>query len=131
MIDIDLMIKYQQLFEDVSQTTWADAHFNSLQNLKLPKRGPQGDPINEVRVNIFLSKVIDEIHRLRDERGGENSMEGIITFEFEGKKMFEANIWEIVNLLILHRWPSLHLIPDKIFIDHHEISKPENMEDDT
>ena len=58
-------------------------------------------------------------------------MEGIVTFKFKGKIIFKANVWEISDLLIFHRWPLTQLIPDQIFIDDTEMPKPKNMEDDT
>jgi len=68
-MDWNLMIEYQQLFDDVSQTIWILAHLNVLNKIKLPARGPKGDPINEVRVTMFIQELINEIHRLRDDEG--------------------------------------------------------------
>jgi len=70
MVDIDLMIEYQQLFEDVPPMLWTRAHINVSEKIDLPNRGAKGDPINDFRVHMFLQEVVKEIHRLRDERGG-------------------------------------------------------------
>ena len=70
MLDVELIVEYQALFEQVPPMLWTLAHFNVTENIDLPDRGPIGDPVNEVRINIFLSRVIQEIHRLREERGG-------------------------------------------------------------
>jgi len=68
-MDWNLMIEYQRLFDDVSPTIWILAHANVGNKIKLPARGPKGDPINEVRVTMFFQELIKEIHRLRDEEG--------------------------------------------------------------
>lgn len=70
MLNIDLLIQYQQLEQKVSPRLWTLAHFNVGESATLPPRGPKGDPINELRVNIFTVKVLKELYRLIDEERG-------------------------------------------------------------
>jgi len=58
-------------------------------------------------------------------------MEGMITFKFEGMTLFKLNVWQLAALLLLDSPPISALMPDKIFIDDTEISKPNYMEDHT
>ena len=67
MLDVELIVEYEPLFEQVPQMLWTLAHLNVTENIDLPHRGPIGDPVNQLRINIFLSRVIQEIHRLRGE----------------------------------------------------------------
>jgi len=64
MLSFNELMEYDALRKEVPNRVWFRAHLNVAKNLELPDRGPKGDPINELRVAMFLHAVVHELHYL-------------------------------------------------------------------
>jgi len=67
MIDHVALFEYKLLASHVSPKILLWAHWKVFTTLDIPPRGPEGDPVNDKRLNLLLNGVIREVRKLEEE----------------------------------------------------------------